>query len=418
MTELFAGSWAVAALLHVWAHPASAGFTAAPTWTGLVHVLLAFAALAVLLSPGRRDRLVVLCGLQVLSAAMELPRLGNHWLLAALVSAAVVTTRDFAAPARLVLLTAYSFMAFSKLNTGFLDPAVSCGRFFADELGSSYGLPTPGTGAVPYLTAAVECAIPVLLLVRRTRAAGVLLGLAFHGLISLDRTHLFTDFSAVLYALFPLFLAGVPDRRPRTLLAAAGLLVGFGLWTFPGEWARSAGLLWWLVAAVPVAAAAVRHRAPAALGRPHRGLMVLPVLALLNGLTPYLEVKTAFGWNMYANLRTVAGRSNHLLVPATLPLSGAQRHLVEVISSGDPALGEYAATGYLLAVPQLRAYARIRPGSDLTYRLDGAEHHASRLAGDPVLGRPLPWWRERLLPLRAVDPGPGPRCQSGWGAAG
>ena len=34
---------------------------------------------------------------------------------------------------------------------------------------------------------------------------------------------------------------------------------------------------------------------------------VLVGLVVANGLTPYLELKTAYGFNMYANLVTVAG---------------------------------------------------------------------------------------------------------------
>ena len=39
-------------------------------------------------------------------------------------------------------------------------------------------------------------------------------------------------------------------------------------------------------------------------------------LVVANGLTPYLELKTGYGWNMYANLRTVDGETNHFLVRA------------------------------------------------------------------------------------------------------
>ena len=55
-------------------------------------------------------------------------------------------------------------------------------------------------------TAAVELSIPVLLVVRRTRHVGVVVGLLFHGVLAIDRTHQFFDFSSVLAALFILFL--------------------------------------------------------------------------------------------------------------------------------------------------------------------------------------------------------------------
>lgn len=37
-------------------------------------------------------------------------------------------------------------------------------------------------------------------------------------------------------------------------------------------------------------------------------MLLVPVLVVFNGLTPYLELKTGFGWNMHSNLRTVGAR--------------------------------------------------------------------------------------------------------------
>ena len=67
-----------------------------------------------------------------------------------------------------------------------------------------------------------------------------------------------------------------------------------------------------------------------------------------NGSTPYLELKTAYGWNMYANLRTVDGDSNHFVVRCTLPLTDEQADLVRIISTDDPGLALYADDDYAL----------------------------------------------------------------------
>src|SRR2546430_10827189 len=63
----------------------------------------------------------------------------------------------------------------------------------------------PRSTLFPYTTlfrsfgvAGIELSIPVLLLVRRTRHLGVVVGLVFHRLIALDQSHLFSDFSSVL----------------------------------------------------------------------------------------------------------------------------------------------------------------------------------------------------------------------------
>ena len=58
---------------------------------------------------------------------------------------------------------------------------------------------------------------------------------------------------------------------------------------------------------------------------------VLVAIVVANGLTPYLELKTALGFNMYANLVTVAGDSNHLVVRRTAHVLPVQDDLLEVV---------------------------------------------------------------------------------------
>jgi hypothetical protein len=70
-------------------------------------------------------------------------------------------------------------------------------------------LPPAGAEAVALIVATVlaEASVPVLIVVPLRRHAGVLLGLVFHGLVSLDIAQHFYDFKAVLLAVFVLFLA-------------------------------------------------------------------------------------------------------------------------------------------------------------------------------------------------------------------
>ena len=453
--RLFAITWAMATFVHLWANPASLSFLRHPGLLGGVHAVLALLALAALLRPDALGWLIALALLQVYSAWLEMPFIGNHWLLVALVAlgflAAVLSTSvkqasrwdreaiiaRFLPTARTLLLFFYSFAAFSKLNHGFFTPARSCGRFYAAELANAYSLPAPATSGwsawIPVIgTVAIECSIPLLLLFRRTRYWGVVLGLAFHGLIGLDPVHLFTDFSSVLLALFLLFLPGdfalrVQWNTARRAAAGVAAALTLALWFSRGgmpEWLMAAGQIFWFVyyaamaVAVVIFLVKVRPRAePYGLRIRPRWLVLVPLLAVFNGLTPYLELKTGFGWNMYSNLATVDGRSNHLLIRRTLPLSGAQRHLVRILASDDPGLQPYARDGFLLALPQLRAYVSRNPSVRLRYELDGVVHDDARAGADPLLDRPVPAWQEKLQLFRAVDSENPPRCLDRWGAA-
>jgi hypothetical protein len=58
-------------------------------------------------------------------------------------------------------------------------------------------------------------------------------------------------------------------------------------------------------------------------------------VVFINGLTPYLEMNTDYGWNIYSNLVTVDGESNHLLIRSTLPLRSGHEDLAAIVESDD-----------------------------------------------------------------------------------
>jgi len=151
--------------------------------------------------------------------------------------------------------------------------------------------------------------------------------------------------------------------------------------------------------------------------RVHPAMAVVVALVVLNGLMPYTEVKTAFGWNMYANLRTVAGDSNHFIVVDTLPFNHDQDDVIEIVESDDPGLQFYATNRYALTERSLRAYLHDHPDVTLTIRRDGGP--IERLAGADVaeLARAEPEWQRKLLVHRAVDLEPHQRCQDVFGPA-
>ena len=184
------------------------------------------------------------------------------------------------------------------------------------------------------------------------------------------------------------------------------------------------GWLPWQVCAVLLLAATLRflrQRPPEpdrrALRVGHAVFLIVPLLVFVNGLTPYLEVKTGFGWNMYANLRTVDGETNHYVVPRTLPLTDAQAELVEILDTDDPGLRVYIAGDYLLTWQQLRSYLSDHPDTRIRYRRGDATVALEHASDDPELVRPLPLWQEKLQLFRAVDNQDPERCVPTFGPA-
>jgi hypothetical protein len=302
---------------------------------------------------------------------------------------------------------------------------------------SAAGRPTLGT-LVAVVSAGVELSIPLLLVLRRTRRAGVLVGLSFHWLVALDLDQHFWDFSSVLFVGFLLFLddgqvhalrAGAArawsDVRRPVRVGLGGCVVACGTLAVVASvhpapsaahgWAVALGhVTWWLVGTgvlVGVWVATVRSApAPVRLRLPPVALCVVPLVVALNGLTPYLEVKTGFGWQMYSNLRTVAGDTNHLLLPATLDITGAQEDRVEILASSDPALARLVGTGYEVVFSELREYAADHPDESVTYRRDGVLRTAEPIGEHQILAGGASTISRRLQPFRVVDASGGERC--------
>jgi hypothetical protein len=460
---IFACLWAVAALFHVLGPSGRAAqIFSSPSTLGLSHVLLGICGIWLLIRPAYDLPLILVAVLGPISAWQEAPILGNHWLVVTLVDfalllSALATFQDgrisrdklaevFLPLARWCLVLFYSFAAFSKLNSAFFDTAVSCSTYYFDETARSLGFNTPqavGAGGLarllPFATVTAELSIPTLLFIGRTRIYGVLLGLGFHSLIALDRLHLFVDFSSVLAALFVLFLPA------QFAVSTLGFLKGKGgqllvLWAaivsavLGAQWLDSGtftsfvfleGRLftWYVYDATMLLGVVIwlaRNR-EWTLERPFslrdRGplwLAVVPALLALNGLLPYFELRTAYGYTMYSNLRMVDGVSNHFITRSSLPLTGRQANLVKIRASSDPGLASYATYNYLLPWDSFRAYLAEHPEVAIAYERGGKSYVIDRAADYPELVTSPPLLARKLLAMRAVDGDDEPRCQDAF----
>ena len=461
---VFAWLWALAVVLHLLylsnSYAAFSSFTADHT----VHLALAVAAVALLIRPRSITLLTVVCVLTPVTAWFEAPRLANHWLLASLIALVLLSAmavgssrRDRSVPrsliedglptARIIFLVVYGFCALAKFNSSFIDPTVSCANHFTDEVAHSLGLTGfSSVGSdwwmhiVPWVVMTIETSVVVLLLIVRTRVLGVILALVFHGVIAFDTAHAFSDFSSVIAALVVLFL---PDSffasiepRLRTptvrvaVLAVAGVASALLIWqsTDTGYHSIDAigdvrDVMWWVVWAIVttgVVVWSVRTRTIAAdigLLPEDRWLLAWPALALLIGSGPYLEVRTATSWNMYANLQTARGSSNSFVIPATAELGDAHRDLVRIVSSGDAGLQQYVGTDFEVPFVNLRSYTSTHPDTSVTFIRGGETITVEHTRADPDLGRNLPWWQEKIVVHRSIDTSGAVSCQDTTWAA-
>ena len=435
--DWFQRLWAVGVIAHIVGNPRVGEVIGEVTILGVVSLVLGLVALAAVLRPDDRRLLLGLAVLVPVSAWLEAPVLSNHWLLATFVSfallAALVTQRTwawFSTTGRALHLAFYGFAAFAKLNTDFFEPTVSCAVVFANQTLSSAGLPTLGVDrplavALPVVIVGIELAIPVLLLRARTRFAGVVLGVAFHSLVSFDLGQHFYDFTGIL---LPLFLLWLPSTRldglgeylrertqfivglvlilfvvasimPQTQVTA--LLLGEGFFLV---WIPFAIALTVYVVSLRIVSHDTSYRPPDLLA------WVFAAAVILNGLMPYAEIKTANAWNMYSNLAVVDGTSNHLIVRTALPGGSGHEGLVEVLSSDDPGLIRYVDSGWLLPDRTFRQYLAGSPEIGIEFHQDGTTY--AGMGSD--FGEGSSSLIEKLFVLRAVDSTAPARCQTVW----
>lgn len=440
-----------------------------------IEALQTAAALAVLFRPSSLWAFLALVFLQLANLSWHLPDITNHAIFTLFVdltiALAAVTEwvrrpsqpldgvrlyRLFAPAVRVEVLILYAYVVLHKLNRDFLFPDVSCAVDHYQHLSRLVTgvvrvplLPDGGAVrlALVWVTLIVEAAIPVLLWLPRWRVAGIGLGLMFHYVLGVNIYH---DFSGMIFALYLLFAppdfaasigewwaesdvrrrverarAVLPQAVPVPLLvvlaAMAVLLATGNSWPvlhpiFLALWAVY-GLTLIGVFAATVFSQRARFAAaePAAL-RPHRALLPVPLLILLNGACPYLGLKTENSFAMFSNLRTEGGISNHPLFPAHTQPFGFQRDMVTVTESSDRYLQSLAERQTSVPFFTLREHLsrqrrRGRTGLAVTYVRGGVTHTVTNAEQHPELSANHPWWWRKFLTFREVDAGEHQRCK-------
>jgi hypothetical protein len=400
----------------------------------------------VLFRPTATTALLALLATHLLYVCERMPRVPNHSLLAAIVDLTILTSalacawkrrtwrielRDlyesFAPVVRIELLVLYFFVVFHKLNHGFFDAEVSCGTAKYFRLAHGYPFLPTGDWVRPwsiYLTILVEAAIPLMLVLRPLRLVGLLLAFAFHFTLAMDPGDVVFNFSAILLALFSLFLPhdfpaalsatleplrrawradGLSRRLRLTVQTAARLSVAMLLAALVFRHAIATRLtseaargVWVVYSVLIFAAFGVtflrdRFRFESAwelLRMRSWGLAIFPALLVANGLMPYLGGKTEGSFAMFSNLRTEGGYSNHLLMPIWLQVWDYQRDLVTIRSTSIPKVQRMANQGFQWTYFELRALIRRHPSASIVYERNGVVASWKGARSDPDLTRP------------------------------
>lgn len=339
--------------------------------------------------------------------------------------------------ARLILLIMYFYGIFHKINTGFMDPTVSCAVGLYKPLAAPFGLENNLAGRYFAIatTFIVEGIAIISLLWRRWFAIGLILSLPFHYIIPISAFSWYMDFSSLVFALYVLTIprevagdlyafvqrhAVLPLREwmgrigtlvPFALLAAlAAIMILILSQAHPGRPAlmllHSMFILIWSVFGGAVMLALIW----AVLGHlPYNGtgparqsawIGIIPGLFFLSCLSPYFGLKTESSINMFSNLHTEGGYSNHYLFKAPPYLADYQRDVVHVVDSSSPTLRGWGEKGLWNVKYSIDEHVRRHPGEWVKY-----EDRSGKIATVDVstAGAEAGFLAQKLLIFKPVD---------------
>ncbi|WP_052700962.1 DCC1-like thiol-disulfide oxidoreductase family protein [Loktanella sp. S4079] len=350
---LFAALFALFSIFHVFSNmfEYGEGFTNIDIWGIFV------AALLLLMRPASPQRLFWLVVISSVSTVIQAPVQSNHTMLRTMVLVgywlsfiyAAVRARpiseifgNFVLSGRGALLVMYFYGIFHKINTGFLDPEVSCAVALWNEM-----LPPINQlqgqfvhyGAI-YGTFVIEGILVIALLYKRTRHLGMIGGMAFHMLLTFSNFSAYISFTTLTISLHVLYLSGAQlDRinessqmvwiarsvRRPTFIFTFVTLISVGAFYMLLRQYNVASLCLLPLVCVVCALILIHGRFRSedrsdAFSYP--AILIgcfVTLLYFVNGAMPYLGVKTAQSVAMFSNLRIEGGQSNHLI------FSGADR---------------------------------------------------------------------------------------------
>lgn len=266
-------------------------------------------------------------------------------------------------PGKLILVFMYFFGIYHKLNTDFFNPNISCAVELSRPIASILGQEDNTTlNWIPiYLTFFVETIAIIGLLFQRYRKLGLAVSIPFHIIIAFTGYAFYMDFSTIVLAMYSL---NINDEslgrikcfykksvRPYWLKKTTSLLpVGFALTLFiyvtmicQGVCSYRSFMPIFAFYSIPISFILIFSRNVKREGwnESKSGILFLiPIAFFLNGLSPYLGLKTESSIAMYSNLYVEGRRTNHLLHGVLPGFWDYSDEVITVIDSNNQQLRE------------------------------------------------------------------------------
>jgi hypothetical protein len=298
---------------------------------------------------------------------------------------------SFAPFLRVTCLIVYIAVTLSKLNVDFINPEKSAAVQLLVWAHQQHPNVPTGPWALQisiWGTLIFEAGIPILLLFRKTRWLGLIIGLFFNTLLGFLPLKIASFTLVMCLLLFSWMPRESPDLIRKTfqgIVKSTGisaplftLLIYLAAGTtgllYAGRNGISLdmhaidlglGIWWWQTAIMLIALWSIRKapnlRANQLMKSQSAPLWIWITFIAFNVLCPYIGLKTRSALSMHCNLRTERGYWNHLFLPSQMRLFSYQDDLVEITNSDLPDFAHLKKKGMPLPYFEFRRWCHLAP---------------------------------------------------------
>jgi len=455
--NIFCVVWAIATLFHM----AQSRLFA----NELHYALLTLAAVLLIAKPSSVLRLVLLIALQLYEVVARLPNITNHWIFTTFVNLTilqvllylvikkrsiqvdrVVLIRTFAPLVKIELVLLYFFVVLHKLNWDFFSTSISCAAvlYKAQHIDGLFPASDTFLKLNIYSTILIETIIPLFLCFKKIRNFGLLIGLVFHCVIAFNSYNGFYDFSSMVFAIYFLFIDLDFNKAGNILMKLKNSIYNLiGKYTVQYSFNKFFVLVcillslllgvkilslvfddyfrmfWAVYSAIFIAVFLFLinkkqiNKSFAVPVKVNGLFLLIPALVFLNGVSPYLGLKTESSFAMFSNLRTEGGITNHFFIPISAQIFDYQQDMVEVTSSSDILLQKMADENKLMTFFHFKNYVAYAKPAQVDYVRAGKRHSFTLAASSPdnELLKKSPMLLRKLMLFRAISKSIAQPCQ-------
>ncbi len=386
-----------------------------PLITPLIFLSIVSAFIAACF-PNKTAAVMVMCVSQLIALGLRFPFVADHLAMELILHLSIVCAflyvairgRTFAVSldemfaifspvGRWLLIIMYFYGTFHKINPGFMSIDSSCALPFIT------GIPILrellGSGwmeyAAIYGTLILEAIAMLLLLSRRTKYFGMLLGMSFHFIIGISGYGTLAHFSAYALAMHALFLPSGFGQRiyneplvPTVLKSVASfrivtitliaLQIVFALhlgFTRQGFLVNTLFAIFAIVLMFLVFKHGQMRPGDSAyrLKPPVFSFNLLTIWFFLHCASPYIGLGTGGALAMFSGLRTEGGISNHYIIRSPIPLFSYQDKIIYIEQATNVNLQEISEAGQGMVLFDFQRHFSYRDQLTLplTVRIDG-----------------------------------------------